>query len=56
MVAARARMMSTGKFVAMLPKTFMRFSVDYLKPLPPGATAAPPPNNGITEPRTGAGP
>jgi hypothetical protein len=53
--AVRVHAMETGEFTAAAGKlarqTFMRFSVDYLKPLPPGASAAPPANLGVTRPQ-----
>jgi hypothetical protein len=48
---ARERAMAAEKWDGViLDRTFMSFHVEYRKPLPPGATAAPPVDNGVRRP------
>ncbi len=54
---ARARAFETGKYNALSDsEIYMRFGVDYLKPLKPGQTAAPIEDNGVTHPARMPGP
>jgi hypothetical protein len=47
---AYERGITTGKVDSSARQTFHTFEVEYYKPLPPGATAAPPEDNGVTRP------
>jgi hypothetical protein len=47
---AQERVSMTGAREPMADRTFKTFEVEYLTPLPPGATAAAPADNGFSRP------
>lgn len=53
---AQGRMLESGEPDPLAHRTFMAFDVEYLTPLPPGATAAPPVDNGFARPASYAMP